>query len=254
MKEIIINATGSDNMRLWYFRNGKLSFRRYRNMSWVFVSGTEYDLDMLARQLDETSDYSYRHSVRSNIYGPMKGLEIAVKPSGIPDLILAVETIGYGRKFSIFNADINPQLRFMSERNLQFFTRDSPEDHDPYIPAVYIGGKTSLGTPVEVRINDRRYRDITSALLSDLEYAIMDSIIVVYENKDLFFEKILRLMASQGYRVPVYWNRNGSSYQSYGQTYYSNPRINLPGKIAIEADSFSYSEAGLAILVVIYVL
>lgn len=245
MNDVVINATGTDMIRLWYLRNGKLSFRRFSNESWIFVSGTDYDLDFLAAQLDESGSYNYSYAVRKNVYGPMKGLEIGVKPSGIRNLVHAIETIGYGRKFSIFNADIDPRLRFMSERNLQFFTRGSPEEMDPYIRSVYIGGKTDLGTPVEVRINDRKYRDINAALLSDLEFAINDSIIVVYENRDRFFEKILRLMASQGHSAGISRSRGGTTYESYGQTHYSNPRINLSGKIAIEADSFAYSEAGL---------
>ena len=41
MNEVIINATGRDFMRLWYLRDGKLSFRRFRNTSWIFVTGAE---------------------------------------------------------------------------------------------------------------------------------------------------------------------------------------------------------------------
>lgn len=245
MNEVIINATGRDFMRLWYFRDGKLSFRKYKNRSWIFVSGTEYDLDILSRQLDETDLYSYQESTRSNVYGPMKGLEISVNPSKMQDILFAIENIGYGRKFSIFNADINPPLRFMSERHLHFFQTGSPEDFDPEIPSVYIGGRTSLGTPVEVRINERRYRDINSDLLSDLSFAIKDSVIVVYENRDRLFEKLMRLMVTHGYDIGLSRNRSGTTYESYGQIYYSNPRINISGKIAIEADSFTYSEAGL---------
>lgn len=249
MNEVIINATGRDFMRLWYLRDGKLSFRRFRNTSWIFVTGAEYDLDFLARQLDETSIYPYSERTRSNVYGPMKGLEIGVNPSGIQDLVFAIENIGRGRKYGIFNADINPALRFMSERNLQFFSLDSPEDHDPPVRSVYVGGKTNLGTPVEIRINDRRYRDLNSDMLADLAFAIRDSIIVVYDNRDRLFEKLMGLMASHGHEIGLSRNRSGTTYESYGQVHYNNPGINISGKIAIEAESFTYSEAGLAGLV-----
>lgn len=246
MKDTIINATGSDMINLWYLRDGKLSFRRFRNRSWVFATGTGYDLDFLARQLDSSGKYPYRESTRNNVYGPLRGLEISVSPSGINDLVFAIESMGFGRKYSIFNADINPVLRFMSERNLGFFPIESPEDMDPEVRSVYIGGKTNLGTPVEVTIGERRYRNINSNLLSDLEFAIKDSTIVVYDNRDRLFEKLMKLMSANGFNPGFSRGKQGSTYQSYGQVYYSNPRINISGKIAIEADSFTYSEAGLA--------
>ena len=249
MKDIIINATGTDMMNLWNLRNGKVSFRRFRNRSWIFVSGTGYDLDFLARQLDASGKYSYTEATRRNVYGSMEGLEIEVKPSGIKDLTVAIEHIGLGRKYSIFNADIDPALRFMSERNLQFFSIESPEDMDPPVSSVYVGGKTNLGTPVEVTIGDRRYRKINTSLLSDLEFAIKDSTIVVYDNRDRLFEKLMKLMAMNGFNPGFSKGKQGSTYQSYGQVYYSNPRINIPGKITIEADSFTYSEAGIAGLI-----
>ncbi len=249
MKDIIINATGTDFMRLWYLRDGNVKFRSFRNSSWVFVTGTDYDLDFLARQLDHSGKYHYREAVRNNVYGPLRGLEISVRPSGMDDLIFAIESIGYGRKYSIFNADINPALRFMSERNLGFFSIESPEDMDPEVRSVYIGGKTNLGTPVEVTIGERKYRNINSGLLSDLEFAIRDSTIVIYDNRDRLFEKLMKLMAVNGYNPGFSRGKQGSTYQSYGQVYYSNPRINIQGKIAIEADSFTYSEAGIAGLI-----
>lgn len=249
MKDTIINATGTDIMKLWYLRNGRLSFRKFTNNSWIFVTGTDYDLDFLSRQLDLSGKYQYTERTRNNVYGPLKGLEISVRPSGINDLIFAIESIGYGRKYSIFNADINPALRFMSGRNLGFFSIESPEDMDPEVSSVYIGGKTDLGTPVEVTIGQRRYRNINSNFLSDLEFAIKDSTIVVYNNRDRLFEKLMKLLSMNGYNPGFSRGKEGSTYQSYGQVYYSNPRISIHGKIAIEADSFTYSEAGLAGLI-----
>lgn len=245
MNEVIINATGTDFMRLWHLRDGKLSFRRYINKSWIFVTGSRYDLDFLSRQLDESGKYPYVERRMNNVYGPVTGLEVSVKPSETRDLIFAIEKIGYGRKYSIYNADVDPVLRFMSERHLQFFSLDSPEDPDPQVRSVHIGGRTNLGTPVEVRINERRYRDINPSMLADLHFAIQDSIIVTYENRDRLFEKLLQMLSTQGYNIRNSRNRSGTTYESYGQIHYNNPVISIPGKIAIEASSFTYSEAGI---------
>lgn len=246
MNEVIINATGKDFMKLWYLRDGKLSFGRHTNGSWIFVTGSRYDLDFLSRQLDESGKYQYTEDTRRNVYGPVTGLEISVKPSEIRDLVFAIEKIGYGRKYGIYNADVDPVLRFMSENRKQFFSLDSPRDPDPPIKSVYIGGRSNLGTPVEVRINDRRYRDINTNMLADLHFAIQDSIIVIYENRDRLFDKLLQMLSAQGYGIRASRNRPGTTYESYGQIHYNNPVINIPGKIAIEAGSFTYSEAGIA--------
>lgn len=245
MKDTIINATGKDMINLWYLKNGKICYRRHRNVSWIFVTGTSYDLDFLSRQLDSSGKYRYRETTRSNVYGPIIGLEIETKPSEMADLVFAIERIGLGRKYSIFNADIDPTLRFMSERKLSFFHIDSPEDMDPDISSVYIGGKTNFGTPVEVLIGERKYRNLNRAFLSDLEFAIKDSTLIVYDNRERLFEKLIKLLMVNGFNPGLSRGKQGTTYQSYGQVYYSNPRINMPGKIAIEAESFTYSEAGL---------
>ncbi len=245
MSDIIVNATGSDFIRLWCLRNNSLHFRRFRNRSWIFVSGAQYDLDFLVRQLDDSGRYNYAESAGENVYGPVDGIRVEVNPSGMGDLVAAIENIGLGRKYSIYNADINPVLRFMSERNLRFFQLASPEDHDPDIPHVHIGGKTRLGTPVDVSIDGRKYGSLNTSFLEDLNDAIMKSIVVVYNNHDRLFEKLLKLLSSNGYHMGASRGKNGSSYQSYGQVYYSNPRVWLSNRIAIEADSFTYSEAGL---------
>ena len=245
MSDIIVNATGSDFIRLWCLRNNSLHFRRFRNRSWIFVSGAQYDLDFLARQLDDSGRYDYAESTGENVYGPVDGLRIEVNPSGIGDLVAAIENIGLGRKYSIYNADINPVLRFMSERSLRFFQLASPEDHDPDIPLVHIGGKSRLGSPVEVSIDGRKYSSLNTSFLEDLNDAIMKSIVVVYNNHDRLFEKLIRLLSSNGYNIGASRGKDGSTYQSYGQVHYSNPRIWLSNRIAIESDSFTYSEAGL---------
>ena len=245
MNDVIVNATGTDSIRLWYLRDNRLYFRRFRNCSWIFVSGTPYDMDFLSRQLDDSGLYRYSEVTRNNVYGSVNGLEIQVNPSGMNDLIRAIENIGLGRKYSIYNADINPVLRFMSERNLRFFQLSSPEDHDPWIPHVYIGGKSRLGTPVEVSIDDRKYHNLNTQFLEDLYESIRESVIVIYSNRDRLFEKLIRLLSSNGYNIGASRGKTGSTYQSYGQVYYSNPRIWLSNRIAIEADSFTYSEAGL---------
>ncbi|MDS0257680.1 type B DNA-directed DNA polymerase [Thermoplasmatales archaeon AK] len=152
--------------------------------------------------------------------------------------------VGLGRKYRIFNADINVRLRYMAERGLTFFHLDSPLDTDPAITSVKIDGRTSLGVPFRISVDGSPYTDITAKLLEDLWDRISDSIVVVYSNTDMFFGKILQRMEALGFRSSSSIS-GGHEVQSYGRVYRSNPRVWIPGKICIESSSFVYAETGL---------
>jgi len=240
----IINATGLDSIRLWIWNGRDLHFEDYHNRSWIFVHGTPYDLDFLSSQLDRSS-FRYSEYSGKNVYGEVNGLKIDIFPSRIPDMIYAIETIGLGRKYSVYNADINPALRFMAESNLQFFSIDSLYDLDPEIPALYVSGSVRYGDPISLSINGKDAISITPDTLIDLANAINETVFIIYDNTSGFFEKVLKKMLDIGIRLPRIRTFSGNTYESYGQTHYSNPRVSLSNKICISSDSFVYSEAGL---------
>ena len=242
--KIIINATGSDTIRLWEWDGKHLSFKDYRNKSWVFVHGVEYDLDFLVSQLDR-SIFRYSESFGNNVYGKIRGLRVEVYPSNMPDLIHAIETIGFGRKYSIYNADINPALRFMAETNRQFFPIESLYAYDPDIPTVSITGSAVHGKPETISINGKPEEKITPESLTDMVNAINYAVIIIYDNTDKLFENTLKIAHGLGLKLPFVRTFSAQTYESYGQTHYKNPRVSLSGKICISSDSFVYSESGL---------
>ncbi|AKA48171.1 hypothetical protein IX51_02600 [uncultured archaeon] len=230
-------------MSLWYLRNGKIIKRRYCNRTWVFVSGDPFDLDFLARQLD-VSDFGYNWSSRSDVYGSMDGIEIAVNPSRTKDLIRSVERIGLNRKFRVFNGDLDPVMRFMTENGLEFFHLDSPYDHDPPVESLLVGGKVRGRDIAGVTMDGESYLPERMVLM-DLEERISDSPMIIYDNSYEAFKLILYKMRDLGLKIPRVRTRTGSTYQSYGQMHYKSPTVHLSGKICIPSDSFIYAEAGL---------
>ncbi len=245
MHGTIVNATGSDTIRVWYLDHGRISCRNHRNRSWIFVSGDMYDLASLARQLDESDIYGYSFDTMRNVHGNIAGIRIPVWPSGIRDLMAIINSIGLERKFSIYNGDIDPVLRFMAERNLGFFALEDPLDPDPEIPVSTIVGRSMLGIPYDIEINGMHFQRIDSDAIYEAHRAINLGTIIVYSNRDGFFSKILHMILHQGYRLPHVVSSDGSTFESYGQTHYSNPRVSIEGKICIESDSFAYSETGI---------
>ncbi len=241
----IVNATGSDTIRVWYMDHGRISYRDHRNRSWIFVSGDMYDLAFLARQLDESGIFGYSMDTMRNVHGEIEGIRVPVWPSGIRDLNAIINSIGMERKFSIYNGDIDPVLRFMAERNLGFFTLENPMDPDPEIPVSTIVGRSMLGVPYDIEINGRHFPRIDSDAIYEAYRAITQGTIIVYSNRDGFFRKILQMILHQGYGLPRVTTSDGSTFESYGQTHYSNPRVSIDGKICIESDSFAYSETGI---------
>ena len=242
--DVVINATGTDWIYLWFIRNGKIHYRRFSNRSWIFVSGSSYDLDFLSRQLD-LSDYSYTWSKRRDIFGTMDGITIWAMPSEFRNLVQFIDVAGMGRKFRIYNADINPQLRFLSDHGIGLLSLDNPRDSDPEIPAVEIMGKSLMGSPDSISIDGSPDMPVTSMVLGDLEDRINDSIVILHDNRNGFFSRILRRMCDLGCSLPDIATRHGKSYNSYGQVHSLNQSIRMKGKICLESSSFILSQSGL---------
>lgn len=245
MSGTIINATGSDMIQLWYLNGGRIYRKSYGNRSWLFVSGDPYDLDFLSRQLDDSTIYIYDRQTMSNVYGSIDGIRIEVYPSQMGKLVSMISGMGSGRKYSVFNADLDPVLRFMADRNLQFFSLKDPLDPDPELDTAEISGLSRMGVPYSLRVDGRQFSRIDSDAIYEAYRAIWDNPVIIYSNRDGFFSRIIKMILESGYRLPRIWHHGGSTYESYGQTHYSNPRISMDGRICIESDSFAYSETGL---------
>ena len=244
MSDILINATGTDTICLWYLRNGHVQRRYNRYRSWIFVCGSGYDMDFLARQLD-LSPYMYEWSRKSDIFGPKDGITIWARPSWFPEIIRSLEVIGLGRRFRIYNGDLNPQLRFLSENSLDLLHLDSPMDPDPDIRSVEISGHSRMGIPESISIDGGPKEKINSRILKDLECSIRDSLVVVYDNRDQFFSRVLQMMYDMGCTLPATRSRAGKSYRSYGHVHSASSTVKLKGKICVESGSFVFSESGL---------
>ncbi|EQD79958.1 hypothetical protein B1A_01392, partial [mine drainage metagenome] len=91
---MIINAVGTDRICLWEFQNGKIKKTFYQNISEIFVSGDQYDLEFLARQFDDSGWIRYSWDESRDIYGKMKGLVIQVQPSKEKEIIRIIQFCG----------------------------------------------------------------------------------------------------------------------------------------------------------------
>lgn len=245
MRPILINGTGRDNITLWYWDGRKVTKKSSGNRSWIFASGDQIDLENLEAQLGETSVFFPKRATMGDVYGPMNGLQILAKPSKFRYLIDAVSAIGMGRKFSLYNADINPVLRFVSERGLGFFDLDDPRDLDQEIPAVEIIPTVMGGDIVSTRINATRYEKLDRKFCMDALQSMKESVIVIYNNAARAFSRIIDAILDRGYDFPRTSFDRGSVYESYGRVLYKNEAAHISGKISINSDSFIYSESGL---------
>ena len=72
-----------------------------------------------------------------------------------------------------------------------------------------------------------------------------DSIIILYDNRDRFFSRVLQIMRNMGIGIPSYSASGASTFQSYGVTHSRSSTVNMAGKICIPMDSFIFQEAGL---------
>ncbi len=240
----VINGTGMDTIRLWYYDDGKVKIESFRNMTWIFVHGTPYDLDFLANQLDRVHWVRYIREKMEDIYGCMDGLRISLKPSLIPEMIRAIEAIGLGRKYSIYNGDINPVLRFMSEKKLQFFHLENPADMDVEIPWVSVVPVYSPGGLRHILMNGQ-VKEPDRSGLETVHDAISNSRFIIYGNRGDSFTRLVRELSDSGMYIKGFHAGKISVYQSYGQVHFKNPWISINGKICMDMDSFILQESGM---------
>ncbi|MGC8609502.1 MAG: type B DNA-directed DNA polymerase, partial [Thermoplasmata archaeon] len=194
--------------------NGKIKKKEYENRSWFFVSGDTYDLDFLSKQLDETN-FRYEFSKRKDVYGEMYGITIHARPSKISAISgIVYDCIGMGRKLKIFNADINPILRFMADRNLSFFETHDPYEDDPDLNITFFDCESN-----ECLVNGKKATD------EQISRELSGSDIIVYSNPRNFFFKIRNMGIPSRYY-------EGKSFFSYGQSHYRDPYVDIYDKIA----------------------
>ncbi len=244
MAGTIIDASGGDTITLHYLEPQGIKTRKVRNKTWIFVSGSDYDLDFLASQIDGLGNVKFSYSTGQDVYGKFKGIRIYLNPSQIGDMLYALDNIGLGRKFYVYNADIDPAHRFVAESNLELFHIDSPDDLDPDVPTVSIEVMGKGRKPEKVRINSDGFMELHGKAYQEIYEAMHDAFIVVYDNRFDLFSSLLGNMRKQSMPVP-YRILKGGAYQSYGQVHYNNNRVHLNGKIMVESSSFIYREAGL---------
>ncbi len=241
----LFNVTGADRLILWHMDHDRIRKTWVNNTTWIFVSGSAYDLEFLSRQLDLVNWVRYSWDAQSDIYGLLKGIRIDLRPSRIKMMIEAIETIGYGRKFMVYNGDINPSLRYLSENNLTLFPIESLMSADLVPEIVTIDGKMSRNGLKSIAMDGKNLDPSRRESYGEIEERIRESSIVVYGNFGKQSESILRKVGDFGsgkfqpHVIP------GSSFESYGQVHYNCNRISIPGKICIESSSFMFSEAGL---------
>ncbi|BAB60216.1 hypothetical protein [Thermoplasma volcanium GSS1] len=211
-----------------YTGNNKIKKKRYRNSTWIFVSGDRYDLDNLARDLDQSS-LRYEWAEMPDVYGYILGLKIYTRPSSayrLGNLIYA--KLGYGRRFRVYNADIDPVLRFMASNGLEFFQLRTFYDEDPDLNVIYVSCTSS-----SCKVNGKAVND------QALEDMLFDSHVVVYDGPEYFYRKLSMIGVPARYYP-------GRSFTSYGQIYFRDAYIDIQDRIAIPASSFLYSESGLS--------
>ncbi len=230
----LINATGSDIINLWYFESGKIYNESFSNRSWIFVSGDDYDLSMLEKSLD-SSNFLYRHKTMYDIYGKLNGIQIFMGNNIIKNMAYYIEN-AFGYRLSIYNADINPVLRFMVSRKISFFRLKSLYDHD-------ININTTLIVPEynDIRINGELYHNKIYSRAFD---AINDNTVIIYSNYHGEFTKLLNNMALHGYGISNSGSRE-KIFESYGRHSYRSGTVHIGGKICIDLNSFIYSESGM---------
>ena len=240
----VINGTGMDTIRIWYYDGRNVTTESFRNRTWIFVHGAPFDLDFLANQLDMVRWAKYERERMRDVYGYMDGLRIRLKPSIISEMIRAIETIGLGRKFSIYNADINPVLRFMSEKKLHFFHLENPADMDVEIPWVSVVPVYSPGGLRHILIDGQVVKPDRSGLEAAYD-AISRSRFIIYGNRGDSFTCMVRKLSDSGMYIKGFHAGKTSVYQSYGQVHFKNPWITISGKICMDADSFILQESGM---------
>ena len=242
---MIVNAVGTDRITLWNLNGKNIEKTVHRNNSEIFVSGDKYDLDFLSRQFDSSGWIRYSWLESRDIYGNMPGMNVTVKPSQERELVRIIQYCGYGRKFSVFNAFIDPVLKFMAKEKLRFFDKKSLYDPDPQLPAVDISvNGQKYGNFSGITINGSSER-VSMNAMENVAGEIENSKVIIYDNHNGNLSRFLRYMENAGYALPKIYSGRGGSYESYGQIHYSEGRIRINGKMCISKSSMIYSESGL---------
>ncbi len=237
--EIIVNATGSDYINLWYLSGNKITKRQIKNHSWIFVSGNYYDMSMLERSLD-FSNLVYEHTKMRDIYGYLDGIKIFMRPSQINYIAKKIEN-SFGYKIKIYNADINPVLRFMALNRLSFFKIRSLYDYDPDIKTAEIYAFIKNNDVSYITINGKKYE---KNIYEELYNAIDDGLIIIYNNYYGEFSILLNNMFKHGYAIE-YKTHRARSFESYGRHSYMPKTISINNKICIDSNSFIFQESGI---------
>ncbi|PYB68723.1 DNA polymerase I [Thermoplasma sp. Kam2015] len=215
-------------MTVYEYSGGKVKKRFFRNTSWIFVTGDKYDMDALYAQLDSTN-LRYEYSTMPDIYGYRDGIKIWIRPSRarrLGDIIFSA--IGYGRKYRVYNADIDPVLRFMASNGLSFFEMQTPYDMDPDLDVALVECRKGVCNVDGELVSESKFYD-----------RMMDAQVIIYDDPTLFYRKL----DAVGIRARFY---PGRSFISYGQISYRDSYLDIPGKIAINSRSFFYAESGLS--------
>ncbi len=241
----LFNASGRDRITLWYLDNRSIRKKSVPNRTWIFVTGAVHDLEFLSGQLDEVEWIRYSWDERRDIYGLLKGIRIDLNPSCIRRMVEAIDVIGLGRKLMVYNADINPSLRYLSENNLTLFPLESPDFLD-IVPEITQIEATTYGKELKSIVLDGKHIDPSRReSYAGIAHRIQESGIVIYGNYGKQTEMILERIGRMGIDIPGYRIIRGNSYESYGQVHYNCNRISMSGRLCIESSSFTFSEAGL---------
>ena len=232
---MIINADGSDIITTWHF-NGNLHRKQFKNGTWIFVSGDSYNMSLLEKSLD-SSHIIYKYDSMDDIYGKIYGMKLYINPSKINDIVYRIEN-SFGYKIKIYNADINPVMRFMATRNLEFFKIKNLYDDDLFIPSTKIGIKSINNITID-------NKNIGGNIWKNVYNAIDSSIIVIYNNYNGIFPRVLKKMEKEGYKLEYKISKK-KSFESYGRNVFQNETVHVRNKIMICSDSFIYSESGLS--------
>lgn len=242
---ILINATGMDRIRLWHYDHSRIHFSDFDYTTWVFLSGEKYDLENIENQVEKIRGVKTAWESRKSIYGSEKGLCLYLKPSMIDTVKQFLEKSGFRRRIKLFNSDLNPVHRFLSERSMELFRITSPEEYDPVIPAVRIFPYFSGNEIRKIQIDDTIFREISDNTLQEVYSSIKSSVFVIYSNQGSSFSRLLEMINVRGIGRILYKKTPGKAFESYGQVHFSGDRVSIKGKICISSDSFIYSEAGL---------
>lgn len=238
--EKIINATGSDVIELWIYRNGKIIKKYFNNRTWIFVSGEPYYLTMLEKSLDATN-YIYRYTTMNDIYGLQNGIQIYLSPSKSSDMGSRIEE-SFGSRLKIYNADINNILRFMVSRGMEFYSLENPYEEDISLPAAVIEPVSTRGRIKYVAINGNIY---SSNIYEETKRAIEENIIIIYRNYQNEFSILLDQMKKHGYYINARFYRE-RTFESYGRHSYMPGVVKIRDRICVDYDSFVYREAGIS--------